>query len=253
MKYSIILPYYNRPELRSTLLSFVQHYSSRKDYEVIIVEDVKNFLNERCHSELMKIFGDFRYKIDIRVHMDSLESFNPSKKYNHGFKWSKGEYIILSSPEVFHRSNVLQGFDELFSEKPDRYYVCSCLASEYSNPIFEEYKDHYSGKPTSWYQHSLMRNKMFHFCSGISRENFIKVGGFDERYCKGIGFDDESFIRRVGARGIKSVPVDELVTIHIEHDRSYHQENLELIEVNRELFLQQLASNDFTESFIGAQ
>ena len=59
IKYSIILPYYNRPEFKSALLSFKHHYVGRNDYEVIIVEDIKNEMNIEYHDVLVDIIHEF--------------------------------------------------------------------------------------------------------------------------------------------------------------------------------------------------
>lgn len=59
MKYSIIIPYYFRDSMRMTFHSFRRFYSKRDDYEVIIVEDIKNHRNPVEHSKLMAIIGDF--------------------------------------------------------------------------------------------------------------------------------------------------------------------------------------------------
>jgi len=235
------------------LLSFLQHYSRRTDYEVIIVEDIKNLQDVKCHGDLMEIAENFKSVIPLKVYVDSTESFSPCRKYNFGFSKSSGEYIILSSPEIFHDSNILGGLDMLLPKHQDDYLVCACRARKFKNPILTSFTQSYDGEMYMWYQHSKMRNVMFHFCSVISRDNYVKVGGFDEQYCGGIGFDDESFLHRVKVHKIAPLPIDLLVTTHIEHDRSYHDENRLLIEVNRELFLKQLASGDFLESFVGVR
>ena len=251
MKYSIIIPYCKRPELKSSLTSFLHHYAGRMDYEVIIIEDSKNANDYPHHRQLMDIIKEFNHKIDIRCVYDGVDSFNPSKKYNLGCLKAKGEYIILTSPEIFHESNILDGLDRLTKENKNSYFVCACRSRHYDKPIFDSYEEHFNGKMNMWYQHSQMRNVLFHFCSVISRKDYHKVGGFDERYSKGIGFDDESFLQRVRLQNIEIIPVDDLVVTHIEHDRSYHEKNTDLIEVNRKLFLDQLSTGDFVKDFVG--
>ena len=227
MKYSILLPYYRRPELWNTLKTFANNYYGRKDYEVIIVEDSKNEDDSDAHFQLKDIIKSFENKISIKHYLDEKVSYNPSHKYNLGFEKAGGEFIILSSPEIAHVSDVLGGFDAALAEDCDSYYVCACQAWDNL-----EFKD--------WYQHSKIRNVLFHFCSVMSRENFEKIGGFDERYCGGIGFDDESLLSRIRDKGIKIVPKDGLLVVHEEHDRDYVDNHKELVEVNRNLFLESI-------------
>jgi len=251
IKYSIILPYYKRPEFESSLVSFAHHYVGRRDYEIIVIEDIKNELDLEHNKIFNDIVKKFKGTIPIVHYVDPHDSFSPCRKYNQGFTKALGEYIIFSSPEIFHESNILDGLDKLFEDDKESYYVCSCRARRFINPILEKYNDHYSGEMIMWYQHSKMRNAMFHFCSAISKENFKKVGGFDERYCGGIGFDDESFLERIKLKGIGIIPIDDLVTTHIEHDRTYVDEYPELVEVNRKLFLNQIETGSFEKDFVG--
>jgi hypothetical protein len=225
MKYSILLPYYKRPELRKSLASFVRHYEGRNDYEVIIVEDSKNAMDPFCSEELLRIIDEFKNEISIRHFIDPKVSFSPCHKYNLGAGSASGEFLVLSSPEIIHESDVLGGFDTLLAEDRNNYVVCACKAMN-------------KGEFYMWYQHSKIRNVLFHFCSVISWDNYENVGGFNERYCAGIGFDDEDLVSRLIANGIKIIPRDDLVTIHQEHDKEYIDNHRELVEVNRNLFLE---------------
>lgn len=92
-----------------------------------------------------------------------------------------------------------------------------------------------------WYQHSKERNAMFHFCSVMSRQNFEKIKGFDERYCDGIGFDDEELVCRIISGGIHIITRDDLMVIHQEHERDYMDSHRDLVEVNRNLFLESVS------------
>lgn len=248
MKYSIVLPYYNRPELFNTLLSFRHHYKERKDLEIIIVEDSKNI--EAKHDLLLYILSDFKDLNIIHIN-DPLESYSPCHKYNLGVSVSRGHFIILSSPEIFHEENVLAGLDKEYDEDINAYVVCSCRSVFFDKKLdnFEEFKNYrvngeYSDYE-SWYQHSTHRNVMFHFCVGILKDNYIRIQGFDERYCKGLGFDDNNFLHRVLAGSLRLVFRDDLITLHVEHGREYISNNLDLIEINRNLFYTQHDSGNF--------
>jgi GT2 family glycosyltransferase len=91
---------------------------------------------------------------------------------------------------------------------------------------------------------------MFHFCSALSKNNYQKIGGFDERYCNGIAYDDNCFYERIRLNGLKIVLRDDLLTYHIEHSRQYISENMKLWGINATLFTRQQATNDFFEKFV---
>lgn len=224
MKYSLILPYYRRPELRKALESFAHHYVGRDDYEVLVVEDSKNEADYNRHVELDCIIYEFSRKMKIRYFLDEKVSYNPAHKYNLGVSAAEGQFIVLSNPEVVHDTNILAGLDEAFAKDPEVYVVCACAAID-------------KGVLISWYQHSRMRNALFHFCSAMSKANYQKVGGFDEVYCGGIGFEDEDFVRRVTMAGIRVIPKDDLITAHLEHDKEYIDSHRDLVEVNRNIFM----------------
>lgn len=248
MKYSIILPYFNRPQLRDTLRSFRHHYKGRTDYEVIIVEDCKNTGEKRI--QLQSILNEFK-DINTVYITDRLPSYNPSHKYNIGVSLSSGDFLVISNPETFHGVDILAGLDEEFNKSSDSYVVCSCRSVIYDGIVedYEEYKNYRLNQDfnfcESWYQHSIYRNEMFHFCSAMSNKNYLKISGFDERYCSGIGFEDNNFLHRVKSNLIPIVLRDDLITLHIEHDKSYIAGHEELIEINRNIFMRQLAENNF--------
>jgi hypothetical protein len=249
MKYSIVLPYYNRPELFNTLLSFRHHYKERKDVEIIIVEDSKNI--EAKHDLLLYILSDFKDLNIIHIN-DPLESYSPCHKYNLGVSVSRGFFIVLSSPEIFHEENVLAGLDKDYDIDVNAYVVCSCKSVIFDKKKLDKFEDYksYSLNPEyahcqSWYQHSEHRNLTYHFCVGILKDNYVKIQGFDERYCKGLGFDDNSFLHRASNGGMRLVVRDDLVTLHIEHNKDYIKGKEELININKNLFFTQYDSGNF--------
>jgi hypothetical protein len=246
IKYSILLPYYNRPELRSTFLSFIHHYSNRNDFEIIIIEDSKNVIDVCFHDKLITIIDEFKNKLNIKHIIDRKESYNPSSKFNLGFKNSMGKFIVVSNPEIFHAVNILKSFDMFFEIHSNDYIVCSCKSMIFGKQI-QSYEDMAKGEFKEWYQHPKYRNALFHFCSALSRENYIKIGGFDERYCNGVGFDDNSFLERIKRNNIEIFTDDSLITYHLEHDKTYLDNIKNLIEKNRQLFNTQMKTGDFFE------
>jgi glycosyltransferase involved in cell wall biosynthesis len=244
MKYSIVMPYYNRPELVYTLETYADFYSSRKDLEIIIVEDCKNYNDKGLHDSLMSLIDKFKDTLDIKVFMDPKLSYNPSSKYNLGVQEASGEVIMLTSPEIAHTSNILKTIDK--EMRQNLYIVCACKAIfmvERWNKFTEcLVKFH------MWYQHTKYRNACYHFCSFITKLDYTRIGGFNEEFCAGIAYDDDNFIKRVHRAGLLIVPNDDLISVHVEHSRSYDispEEYIRLTEVNKKLWMKQLATNKF--------
>lgn len=211
-----------RDTLRITFESFVKFYGDRNDYEVILVESKSNVDNEVEHSKFLSIINDFRDKITIRNYQNNDSSYSCSKGYNLAFYESVGDFVIITNPESPHTCDILKEFDNIFSKNNDSYIVCGCEAVNVDG-------NHYS-----WYQHSLHSNRNLHFCSSLSKKNWLKINGFCESYRKGCAYEDDDFLARVKALGIPIVVRDDLLVLHIEHDRSYV--SMEMENINKKLF-----------------
>ena len=228
MDYSIIMPYYNRvAQLRETFLSFTKFYHERQDYEVVIVEDDKQ--TTRMTLDLFELIDEFRSRIKIKhLRSQAKDAHNPATAFNECVFLSSGEYIILTSPECRHEVNLLSEFARDLEVEPDGYIVCACKALKQN------------GKMHRWYQHSVERNLKYHFCTIISRRNYIKIGGFDERYTPGWGYDDNSFIHKITQLGIPISVRDDLIVTHLWHPTSRPVNYRTLLKRNRELFEQEV-------------
>jgi hypothetical protein len=54
--------------------------------------------------------------------------------------------------------------------------------------------------------------------TAITREKFVSLSGFDERFRFGTGFDDNEFKDRLVETGTKFIYYDEFVGIHVNHE-----------------------------------
>jgi hypothetical protein len=250
VKYSFLLPYWKRESFKSTLISFLHHYAGRDDYEVVIAEDITNVEDVPHHQKLMGIIEEFKTKINIVYSLDEKRTYNSAPKYNTAFRHSSGQFVIVSNPENFHESNILAGLDAEFKTNPNSYVICSCKAVYFEKQVIDIFEENASFKFWQWYQHSIHNNRMLHFCGALSRDNYKKIGGFDERYSRGIAYEDNSFLKRVEFGGLPIIIRDDLVTCHIEHDRGYLHSNNDLYKLNEQLWIQQLITNDFFEKFV---
>lgn len=108
MKYSLIIPVYNRPnevdELLQSLLA--QHF---KDFEVIVVEDGSSI---PCTDVIAK------YKNFLPVHYYAKPNSGPGQTRNYGAERSKGEYLIVLDSDCILPPEYLNAVEEELNREP---------------------------------------------------------------------------------------------------------------------------------------
>ena len=216
MKYSVLIPYYKRYEhFKVTLISFLTLYGDRNDVEIIVIEDYKNYIDDNEHNKLLSLLSEFN-QLNIIHLINNINTYNPCLAFNLGVNKSNGKYIILTNPECYHEMNILSGLDSM--DLDTNYIVCACKNTrEWSFDIIDD-RMCVNYSIAEWYQHSTINNRKLHFCSIISKDNYIKIGGFDENYSKGIAYEDDDFRDTVIHNNIPIVCVDDLVCVHLNHD-----------------------------------
>ena len=90
MKYSVIVPVYNRPNECEELLESLTH-QTEKDFEVIIVEDGSSV---PCR-EVVEQYAD---KLD--VHYYAKPNSGPGQTRNYGVERANGEYVLILDSDV---------------------------------------------------------------------------------------------------------------------------------------------------------
>lgn len=221
MKYSIIMPYFDRlAQLERTLISFGHHYHSRADYEIIVVEDMKNMDGL---DELLRRF----IHLPLRwFRMGTGENdYTPAKQYNEGAKIARGQHLILTNPECLHLTDILSGCDRILADETEHVYiVCACRHVTRCSMGPSGF-DSLTYREGSWYQHSRLRNKHLNFCSIIPATLYCAIGGFDEEFGHGYAYADDDFRDRVLATISRLVITDDLVVLHQEHHKFHSYVN----------------------------
>ena len=112
MRYSVIIPVYNRPdEVDELLQSLVSQ--SLKDFEVIVVEDGSSV---PCEDVINKYWD----KLD--VHYYSKPNSGPGQTRNYGAEHSKGEFLLILDSDCILPEGYLQAIeDELHREEADAF------------------------------------------------------------------------------------------------------------------------------------
>ena len=110
MKYSVIIPVYNRPDEARELLESLCAQTCR-DFEVAIVEDGSAI---PC-KEVAEAYAD---RLDIHYYVK--ENGGPGRARNYGVERARGEYVlILASDAVLPEGYIAAVEDELEREPAD--------------------------------------------------------------------------------------------------------------------------------------
>ena len=108
MKYSIIVPVFNRPDEVDELLESLTRQTCR-DFEVVIVEDGSEV---RCEDVVQ------RYANRLPVRYFEKPNSGPGQSRNYGAERSQGEYLIVLDSDVVLPEGYLAAVDEELTANP---------------------------------------------------------------------------------------------------------------------------------------
>ena len=108
MKYSFIIPVYNRPDEVDELLESLTKQTV-KDFEVIVVEDGSS---EPCQDVVE------RYSSLLDVHYYSKSNSGPGQTRNYGAAHSQGEYLIVLDSDCILPEQYLEAVEAELNHEP---------------------------------------------------------------------------------------------------------------------------------------
>ena len=188
MKYSIIVPVFNRPdEVDELLQSLVGQ--TLKDFEVVIVEDGSE---KPCKNVCDKYAG----KIDLKYFMK--KNSGPGQSRNYGAERANGEYLIVLDSDVVLPEDYLKAVDDELNREPsDAFGGPDC-----AHDSFTETQKAISYSMTSFFTTGGIRggkkklDKFYprSFNMGIRRDVYMRLGGFSKmRFGEDIDFSIRIF------------------------------------------------------------
>ena len=207
MRFSIIVPLYNRPEEIEELLESLSHQSFQ-DFEVLIVEDG----SERDAKDTVLGFQD---RLD--VHYFQKENTRQGFTRNFGFERAKGDWFVVFDSDCLIPPRYLELVDAHLKADPD---VDVYGGPDAAHPSFTPLQKAISHAMTSPLTTGGIRGRAgnigdYHprsFNMGISRAAWERSGG----YRISVKGEDIEFSMRLIAHGLKSVLIPEA---HVFHKR----------------------------------
>ena len=183
MKYSIIVPVYNRPDEVDELLQSLCEQTV-KDFEVIIVEDGSiNPCKDVCN----------KYAGILPLHYYVKENSGPGQSRNYGAERANGKYVIILDSDVVLPSGYLQAIEEELAQQP-----CEAFGGpDAAHPDFTPVQKAISYSMTSFFTTGGIRggkaklDKFYprSYNMGIRHDVYLELGGFSKmRFGEDIDF-----------------------------------------------------------------
>ena len=183
MKYSIIVPVFNRPDEVSELLESLCK-QELKDFEVIIVEDGSKI---PCKDVCDK------YADILDLHYYHKDNSGPGQSRNYGAERANGQWLIVLDSDVVLPADYLVNADRELAE-----YPCDAWGgADAAHPSFTPVQKAISYSMTSFFTTGGIRggkaklDKFYprSYNMGIRREVYLQLGGFSKmRFGEDIDF-----------------------------------------------------------------
>ena len=207
MRYSFIIPVYNRPdELRELLESIA--LQQLNDYEVIVIEDGSSLTSEA-------VIHDFTSIIDS-LHYYQVPNGGPSRARNIGVGYATGDYIIILDSDVVLPTGYLQAVDTALRGQIIDAFGGPDAASDDFTPIQKAINYAMTSPLTTGgirggSASAMEQFKPRSFNLGCRRELYLHLGGFDESLRFG---EDIDFSLRLIKAGAKTALIPEAFVYH---------------------------------------
>ena len=185
MKYSIIVPVYNRPDEVDELLESLSN-QTLKDFEVIIVEDGSV---KPCKDVCDKYAGI------LALHYYAKENSGPGQSRNYGAERANGEWLIILDSDVVLPEGYLAAVDSAISHQTSD--IAAFGGPDAAHPSFTPVQKAISYSMTSFFTTGGIRggkaklDKFYprSFNMGIRRDVYLQLGGFSKmRFGEDIDF-----------------------------------------------------------------
>lgn len=218
MRCSIVMSYFNRRKQLLNTLATIKYFGH--DPEIIIVDDGSS---ERI--------DDIKEITLIRIEPKDKWWYNPCVPFNIGFSQAKEDIIIIQNPECLYTGDIISY--ALNNISKGRILSFGAYSLDYPLPYSSEnfptdkIKAKILQEPQrcqvahhGWYNHSVHRPVGYHFCNAILKTDLEIIGGFDERYAKGVARDDDDLLIRMKRAGLYLEVIDDPFVVHQQHDRT---------------------------------
>lgn len=222
---SLILPYWKRQRAADDALELMAASYPALDLEVIIVDD---------GSPIPYMAPDgMPWPVRVVRLPHKAGPLNPCVPINTGALLAAGEHIAISSIEMLHTRPVLGAMLEELVRLGSRGYVLAAC---------------WEPKQSRWHAHSSLSGREvhgvrmphwsnYHFLSMLHRGLWNEIGGMDEDFRDGAGYDDPDLVLRLERAGVRARVRDDLIVTHTRRG-ARSEWTPEMFERNKQIFIE---------------
>lgn len=169
---------------------------------------IKEFIMPTRSYDKVKAYFD-KHKLNKNVRLVPYEhklGFNPSKAFNLGVRKAKYDQIIITSPEVMPKTDVLHQLEGFIGQ----------------NVICQVWDEDVDGKIAMSLVHNGFRSDSpaMYFLAMFNRKDLEIINGWDEEFMRGYAYEDNDFGDRWKRAELPFIVVDEIQAVHQYHPRS---------------------------------
>lgn len=212
---TIIIPTFNRNELLKLGMASLAKQQVTFSYEIII-------LNEYVDDESREIAQQYNARYILtrpKMTLNNVVWRCPGLAINHGVKQSKGQYIVLTCPEIFHiHSNNLESIIQPLQTN-HRLITHTNGYDDLNGFALEAVKT--NPNDTVRVFNLCCMNELYTknaFFIAMNKNEFYYIGGYDEDFQAGFAYDDTNFSNRLTNNGNPYLKVPGSF-VHLYHPR----------------------------------
>lgn len=205
LNYSFIIPVYNRPDEIDELLFSFTKLKSNIPFEIVIVEDGSNLSSEAIVN---------KYQSDLNIHYIFKTNSGPGNSRNYGMKKASGNYFIILDSDCILPPDYLTHVHNVLIENYVDCFGGPDAAHKSFSPIQKAINFSMTSVLTTGgirgNKSSVNKFQPRSFNMGISKEAFLKTGGFGHIHPG----EDPDLSIRLWKNGFQTALINEVYVYH---------------------------------------
>ena len=227
IKVSVVMSVYNRKDyLERTLNTYNKQTLSKKEFEMIIVDDQSSEdIEGLCKSFAQEYKIQFQYiRFNNQKGAIKARGFTPALSNNLGFKNARGSVIVITGPESLQKEHNLE-----LSWKRANEGKCIYGNIYRSNNNFVQKIKNININDLSFSEiiqipgataDSSVLNGWWWYYVAVRKEHILAINGVDERFMEGMTGEDDNFALRMAYSGVPLFRDKMIEGIHQDHSVS---------------------------------